>query len=343
MAKTETQFNLRVPIELKEQIEKSAKESNRSINAEAISRLNESYLLNQHATSENLKALESMLLRSSPTSRCSVVAERLNIVLNEINSLPIFPSLKPARVARGIGEEYAELVENWFAGKQEPSFKQLESIAAYLGINADWLLFGDGRKYQFGHHRVPESAVEGVKWLLGLDEVIRPTHVYFIRQKSQCGELIIVKRYNDWRCTIHQTPYHVSEEVGSGGESSLSHLLVIWHLLYVIYVKVGPTIKSFILPPDEFNRLLGETNHPLLPLVHEHGQPWWEDIWDRNMDGRNNYWPGWAELCQRMQGVVASKSFLANIEQQIESGEHPFISEAQHLIKTNQVVGALKE
>lgn len=39
MARTDPQFNLRVPIELKEKVEAAAKKSGRSINAEAVYRL----------------------------------------------------------------------------------------------------------------------------------------------------------------------------------------------------------------------------------------------------------------------------------------------------------------
>lgn len=45
MARTDPQFNLRVPQELKQQVEDAAKESGRSINAEAVHRLEESFLL----------------------------------------------------------------------------------------------------------------------------------------------------------------------------------------------------------------------------------------------------------------------------------------------------------
>lgn len=44
MARTDPQFNLRVPQELKQQVEDAAKESGRSINAEAVYRLEESFL-----------------------------------------------------------------------------------------------------------------------------------------------------------------------------------------------------------------------------------------------------------------------------------------------------------
>jgi len=43
MARTDPQFNLRVPQELKQQVENAARESGRSINAEAVFRLEQSF------------------------------------------------------------------------------------------------------------------------------------------------------------------------------------------------------------------------------------------------------------------------------------------------------------
>lgn len=43
MARNDPQMNLRVPVELKEQIEKAAFENNRTITAEAVSRLEQSF------------------------------------------------------------------------------------------------------------------------------------------------------------------------------------------------------------------------------------------------------------------------------------------------------------
>ena len=43
MARTDPQFNLRVPAELKQQVEEAAKLSGRSINAEAVYRLEQTF------------------------------------------------------------------------------------------------------------------------------------------------------------------------------------------------------------------------------------------------------------------------------------------------------------
>lgn len=52
MARTDPQFNLRVPQELKRQVEDAAKESGRSINAEAVHRLEESFLRATNSSSQ---------------------------------------------------------------------------------------------------------------------------------------------------------------------------------------------------------------------------------------------------------------------------------------------------
>ena len=66
MAKTDIQFNLRIPEELKFKIEASAKSNNRSINAEALVRLEKSFTEQQ---SVNLTRLEEEISRLSTEAR----------------------------------------------------------------------------------------------------------------------------------------------------------------------------------------------------------------------------------------------------------------------------------
>jgi len=64
MARTDPQFNLRVPQELKQQVEDAAKESGRSINAEAVFRLEQSFRngdLESVPTEELMKELAKRL------------------------------------------------------------------------------------------------------------------------------------------------------------------------------------------------------------------------------------------------------------------------------------------
>lgn len=211
-------------------------------------------MLDNRSAFESIKALESILLRNTQSTRRTVISERLSELLDNINELRVGRALQPARIAREIGEDYAKPLENWFTGKQEPSFKQLEAFAQYLGSTIEWLQFGDSPKFTVKTSRVPESAAEGASWLLDLNQPEKPTSIYFVRSQSETGELIIIKKNGDWRCEIHLTPYHVSEKIGNGGESSLAYLLVICRLLYEVYLKSSAVIvKSYLLSDYQFS------------------------------------------------------------------------------------------
>lgn len=55
MARNDPQMNLRVPVELKEKIEKAAFDNNRTITAEAVSRLEQSFKPHQEIEIEELR------------------------------------------------------------------------------------------------------------------------------------------------------------------------------------------------------------------------------------------------------------------------------------------------
>lgn len=144
----------------------------------------------------------------------------------------------------------------------------------------------------------------------------------------------MIKQYGEWQCKTYRTPYHVSEEIGNGGESSLAHLLVIWQLLYRIYVKTSDLlVQSFLVSPEEFTLLLEGNEHPLKLLQHHNASPWWEDIWDTSMFMKSNYWSGWEQLCTRMQRALEVRPHLLPAIEQLEAESHPFINQAKLLYK----------
>jgi len=73
MARTDPQFNLRVPQELKQQVEDAAKESGRSINAEAVFRLEQSFR-NERGDLESVPTEELMKELAKRLDGFSVVA-----------------------------------------------------------------------------------------------------------------------------------------------------------------------------------------------------------------------------------------------------------------------------
>jgi hypothetical protein len=75
MARTDPQFNLRVPIELKQQVENAARESGRSINAEAVFRLEQSFR-NEVGDLESVPTEELMKELAKRLDGFSVVANK---------------------------------------------------------------------------------------------------------------------------------------------------------------------------------------------------------------------------------------------------------------------------
>ena len=94
MGKKDIQFNLRIPEELKNKVDDAAKANQRSINAEATSRLYDSFVMNDNIQVEAAKIVEKFLRSRSPTERKKVVAERLRFVLSELKKFIILESLQ---------------------------------------------------------------------------------------------------------------------------------------------------------------------------------------------------------------------------------------------------------
>jgi antitoxin FitA len=216
--------------------------------------------------------------------------------------------LRPSHIALGIGENHAGPVEKWFTGELEPSFNQLAAVAEYLGGVPQWLQHGDGHPFPVEYARLPEDPAEGVKWLLDFKDGEPVDHLRFVRSGSKEGSLAIVKQHRPHHCKIYHTPYHISEEIGAGGEGSLSWLTLIFNLLYNCYTSnqrspSGLVITSYIVPQTDFDILISGRAHPMTVLRGIHQQPWWEDIWDADQFRKEQsivYWPGWRALCERI-------------------------------------------
>jgi plasmid stability protein len=299
-------------------------------------------LADQHDRSTEAEArhalrswVEPLLQRNERSARCAEVSARMRDLLDQVNGARAGRSLKPSHIAQAIGEDYAETVENWFTGQVEPSFKQLDAIAEYLGGFGAWLLHGDASMFPVRSERIPEDPIEGVSWLLELELNENLTGLFFVRENDETGSLAVIKKYGDWRCVTYITPYHVSEVIGAGGEASLAHLSVIWQLLYRHYSNGGSrhlSIKSYLLTATGFRNLIEGNTHPLT-ILRDSAQdlPWWEDIWDVSQYPTCDYWPGWKALCGRIRRVVEMNNSLKEQDELIRLGKHPFFSSGIYL------------
>ena len=204
MGKKDIQFNLRIPEELKNKVDAAAKANQRSINAEATSRLYDSFVMNDNIQVEAAKIVEKFLRSRSPTERKKVVAERLNFVLNQLKKIHHFREFTIAELAFEIGEDTADEAEAWFRAELEPTFGQLGKVAEHTSANPNWLFFGKQTPYNIQHIRLNEYLDQDIKLLLGPDpsneylSASKVKEIKFIHELSETGQLIILKNYEKY-------------------------------------------------------------------------------------------------------------------------------------------------
>ena len=272
--------------------------------------------------------VEAQMQKDERSSRLIEVSVRLNEALGQVNSFKRGGVIKPSKIAESIGEQRAEDAENWFTGLKEPSFQQLDAIAGYLGCGPDFLKHGDGELYPTQYCRIPEDAAEGIKWLLDPDGHKAVIGLHFLRSADETGSLLVVKQYDETKCKVFTTPYHISEHIGNGGETALKHLSVMFELLYKIYPNMPVmNIKSYLVNNEDLRPVFEGKTHPLFVIQNEAKElPWWEDIWDFAQVQKSNSWPGWKELCARINRIVEMSPRVLKERESIRDGSHPLLS-----------------
>ncbi len=274
--------------------------------------------------------VEPSLLELDRSTRRAEVSGRLRSVLEQVNTARTGSALRPSHLAQAIGEDRAEVVEDWFTGRAEPSFSQLAATATYFGVVTEWLQHGDAQMFPLSHHhRVPEDATAAFDWLLSWDEEnlnAKVTALHLAREASTTGGLIVIKENGEGHCKTFPTQYHVSEEIGSGGETALAHLWVTLELLYKHPSRSATTVKSYLLAPNDFDALRKGNTHPLAVLNRAQHATWWEDIWDKTMYPKQKYWSGWLSVCEGIGRAVASRPRLVEELDKIRRGEHPVMT-----------------
>ena len=259
--------------------------------------------------------VEPLLMKDSRNTRRKEIAKRLNLMLEQVNSYGA--KLTPSHIAEIIDEEHAEDVEDWFIGDKEPSFSKLSKIACHLGVNQDWLKHGDKTPYPLQYERLPENPVEAVEWLLNwspTNERVKSLHL--IRVDNTTGELFIAKESEKGHFQTFNTPIHVSEEIGAGGEASLAALFVTLELLD----KRDCGVIGYLPCTDDIAQLTDGNTHPGSLLGKCSRSTWWADIWDAERAPKHNYWPGWTSLHERIERVISARPRLRELRIRIQQG-----------------------
>ena len=318
MKKKEIQFNLRIPEDLKAKIDEGAKLKQRSVHAEIMSRLYDSFVMDNNIHLEAAKVIENYLQARTPTERKKVVAERLNFVLSELKKIHHFNEFTIAELAFEINEDTADEAEAWFRAELEPTFGQLEKIAQHTSVNPNWLLFGKQTPYDIQHIRLNEYLDQDIKLLVGSNpnnEYLNNSKVKeikFIRELSEAGQLIILKIYENYAVETFYPPYHISDVNGVGGYNSLLYLCLLTKVL-LRYYKSKVNVYSHLLSEEQFKLILTGTVHPLTIAEKLHHIPWVDDLADRLPNKNLDYWDGFDTLRARILRDFAAKEYIQEI------------------------------
>ncbi|GAB3383928.1 FitA-like ribbon-helix-helix domain-containing protein [Azotobacter armeniacus] len=302
----------------------------RNLPAEVISALGR--LAEQHDRSLEAEARQAIRAWVQPqiesekrTSRAVSVGQRLRYLQNEIGELRTSKAATPSRLAEAMGWSHAEKIESWLAGDEEPSFDELTQISALVGCQRDWLVHGEGNPYSPVYTRIPEDAFAGSDWLLSPAEAGENPKIYLVRSRSKAGEFAFVKRFSDWSAQAFSTPYHISDVIGAGGESSLASLSLVLQGLYKRWTGRDSNdvwVEGYLVDESSYSSLLAGKRHPMNILQHEEKSCWWEDFWDENQFRKQEYWPGWKSITERIFQVVEGRPSLKKQREQLNGTPH---------------------
>ncbi|ESK41242.1 hypothetical protein P256_00231 [Acinetobacter nectaris CIP 110549] len=322
MKKKDIQFNLRIPEDLKLKIDEVAKINQRSINSETMSRLYDSFVMDNNVHLEAAKVIENFLQSRTPTQRKKDVAERLQFLFSEIKKSKFFSELTIAELAYKIGEDSADSAESWFRAEMEPTFNQLEKISNFLSANSNWLLFGKEKPFKIESFRFDEYLDKDLKRLLTSnpekdflkDQSV--TEVKFIRSMNTEGSLFIAKLYSNRYLECFHTPYHISDVNGVGGYNSLLYLCLLFKTLEKYNSSSNhPNIYSFLLSAESSKLIESSMVHPLPLIDRLHFIPWMDDLADKlpNRLLDDHYWDGFDSLRSRLIQDFNEKKYIQNI------------------------------
>lgn len=310
---SDSQIKLRLPTELKQKIEAEAQDSKRSMNAEVVARLENSF---------NFKKLEiegseqTILGPYQLMDRKKELSDRLVHAIQWSNYSNA-KELKYSHIAERLGYDTAEIFLDWVQGKQEPTFSQLRSIADFLKLNQDWLVHGDGYptpNSSFDASGIPEQDIPELFLTQGITDheifMSEVKKIHFVRNISPEGELLIVREYKDERVDVLQTRVHISTVIGDGGRRMLQNFARLWCYLYNSPHRNA--VYSYLLKDEKFNQLRKLYVHPLSILRTTQTSFWWEEIWKKQPSAHmaqlyQEQWSDWLSTTH-----VASEGVLQN-------------------------------
>jgi hypothetical protein len=205
-------------------------------------------------------------------TECEKIAERFRQVLELFNEGCQYKLFNIAKLAQILNLNKVSELENVFIGREEPTFVFIEHFCETFGVSKEWLLEGKGAPFL--------SKGTGRGDPLGYYEdihKIKPEGVYFIRSSSDVGEMFLILKHTNWKFTVLNRIFHVSDCVGTGGQLQLVSLFHLINKLRDSRVRCcGRT-----LDPKLFSALQSGNAFPGKVIdVAMSDDPWWDDFTD---------------------------------------------------------------
>jgi len=307
------QLNIKIPVELKELISETSKENGRSINSEVQIRLEKSFESQGRHYSDVIDDLRELLDAHLRSKHLILISDKLNFLMSEAKTIDGLYTPGVARMAKALGYNSVGKVESWFEGRKEPSFEELEAIAKYFGCQTDWLIHDEDKPYKKEKFEFGSNIEDNAKRLLQGNDQDEVKALWFARNNTENGELIIIKHYDTWRGSVLDTRVHISEKVGIGGSEDRAlfsltlKYLCLYHLL---------KIQGAIISEADYNELIWARENPIKIIERYRHSHWIEDIWDSSMYSKknNSYWKGWYEMCMSNAAYIDRNKSLFNMK-----------------------------
>ena len=121
-----------------------------------------------------------------------------------------------AKLADIMGLNKVSELENYFSGKDEPTFEFIDRFTSCFGVNPSWAKFGENRPYETTENSEPSP----LDYLERIRE-LKPKSVIFVRVNSDDGESGIVLRLEEWKYVVLPDIYSISSQVGGTGSSDI--------------------------------------------------------------------------------------------------------------------------
>ncbi|QCR87106.1 Arc family DNA-binding protein (plasmid) [Moraxella osloensis] len=323
MSNIDEEITIRLPVEIKEQLQISARLNDRSLNDELNTRLINSFSIAFTSNQKHiLNELRELFKNYQDSNRLTETSSRLQRLLEEGNQLPRLPKLRPSHIAYALGYEKASIVEAWFEGCIEPTFKELLQIAEFYGCQKDWLYFGGSTPFKPNKLPTFDSFDKLVNFMATSDEphgTLRK--VYLIRQDDLTGNLGIIKQHGDWSCQFYTTDIFLNDCLNDNNAYDTAFFTLAIHALRLDKISLQCQTKAqylgYSIDAVSFQRLLSGEEHPLKIIQNGNCNEWCFKILNMAHGLQKNHWSNSEAFYKKNLDFINNNPYLQDIYQSI--------------------------